>query len=181
MGPAIWSTSWSDVGRIVITALVGYLVLLFYIRFYGKRVTSRMNNFDWIITVAVGSVFASMVVLKNVSMVNGLIALGLLLTLQFVLTYATSRWSWARSIILSSPRLLYYDDRFDHATMRAERVAKTEIMSAIRESGAGSLDEVLAVTLESDAELSVVKKSESDRLEALEPLVRRFRERHGGQ
>lgn len=167
---SIWWTSWSDVGRIAVSAVVGYAVLVATIRLFGKRTTSRMNNFDWIITVSVGSIFASMVILKNTSMVNGLIAIVILLGLQFTLTFCTSHWEWARKIFLSPPRLLYFDGDFCRDAMRQERVSETEIISAIRESGAGSLDETLAVVLESDAALSVVKEGETGNLETVEPV-----------
>lgn len=169
----LWDIFWTsvhDVGRIAITAVVGYAVLVFYIRIFGKRTTSRMNNFDWIVTVSVGSIFASMVILESVSMVNGLVAIGLLLCLQFALTFTTSRWAWARTLFLSPPRLLYFDGKFKRDAMRSERVSEAEMISAIRESGAGSLEETLAVVLESDADLSVVKEGETGNLETVEPV-----------
>jgi uncharacterized membrane protein YcaP (DUF421 family) len=166
----IFWTSWEDVGRIVVTAVVGYLVLVALIRFVGKRTTSRMNNFDWIITVSVGSIFASMVILKSVSMVNGLLAVTLLLGFQFLVTFSTSHWEWARRFFLSKPHILYCHGTFRHAAMRRERVSEAEIIAAVRQSGAGSLDNTAAVVLESDAKLSVVRKGENEDFETIEPV-----------
>lgn len=119
----VFWTSWSDVGRIALSAILGYAVLVCCIRIFGKRTTSRMNNFDWIVTVAVGSIFASMVILENTSMMNGLLAIVLLLLLQYAVTFATSHWAWARKLFLSSQRLLYYDGEFKYDAMKAERVS----------------------------------------------------------
>lgn len=117
-----------------------------------------MNNFDWIVTVAVGSLFASMVVLKDVSFAEGALSIGLLLALQFGVTLATSRWEWARTAVLAPPSLLYFRGRFLSDAMRKERVSRDEILAAVRESGASSIDQVGAVVLESDADLSVLQE-----------------------
>ena len=153
----IFWTSGEAIGRIAITAVVGYALLVACIRGFGTRTTSRMNNFDWIVTVAVGSTFASTVVLKSVSVADGLTAIVTLLCLQFAMTYATSHWQWARSLLIAPSRVLYRDNTYNEAEMLRARVSHDEIEAAVRNSGSGSLDDVLAVVLESDAQLAVVK------------------------
>lgn len=153
-----WFDSWNDLLKILVCGIVGYLALVLYIRILGKRSTSKMNNFDWIVTVAVGSVYASMVLIKDVAVADGVAAIVVLLGLQFLLTAATARWEWARKLFLSPPSLLYYRGEFMRERMRRERISETEILSAVRESDAGSLENTLAVTLEPDANLSVVAK-----------------------
>lgn len=122
-----------------------------------------MNNFDWIVTVAVGSLLASTVLVKDVTLVEGVLAIGLLLALQFAVTLATSRWEWARSAVLAPPSLLYFRGQFLTDAMRRERVSRNEILAAVRESGASSIDEVGAIVLESDADLSVLREDDGSK------------------
>lgn len=159
MGPSAWFESWDSLYKILISTLVGYVLLILLVRIFGKRSTSKMNNFDWIVTVAVGSVLASMAVLKDVTVSDGLLAISLLLGCQFLITTATSRWAWARKMLLSPPTTLYEDGEFDNYELRKQRVSRREIHSAIRENGMTSLDEVELVTLEPDAEIAVIRKS----------------------
>ena len=161
MPSSVWFTSWSVLADISAKAVCGYVLIVLYIRLSGKRSTSRMNNFDWIVTVAVGSLFASTVILKDLSLADGASAIGLLLALQFVLTFATARWSWARRAVLAPPRLLYFRGEFLHQAMRRERVSRDEILSAVRESGIPSLEGACAVVLEPDAEFSIVPENDS--------------------
>ena len=56
-----WFNSWRDIGQASATAAAGFAVLFVLGRLYGKRATSRMNNFDWLVTVAVGAIFATTV------------------------------------------------------------------------------------------------------------------------
>lgn len=170
MGNSAWFESWNSLYKISISSLVGYVILILYVRLAGKRSTSKMNNFDWIVTVAVGSVMASMAVLKDVTVADGALAMALLLGFQYLLTTATSRWKWARKLFLASPTVLYANDTFHEEEMKEQRVWKGEIVSAIRESGIGSLHDVVIVTLEPDSNLSIVKQGEEGKLDTVDSL-----------
>jgi hypothetical protein len=54
--------SWYNVERTVTLSIVGYVVLFTMLRISGKRTLSKLNVFDFVFVVAVGSVFASMII-----------------------------------------------------------------------------------------------------------------------
>ncbi|BAM03283.1 DUF421 domain-containing protein [Phycisphaera mikurensis] len=162
----IFGTSWSDAGRLALTALAGYAVLVAMIRLFGKRTTSRMNNFDWIVTVAIGTIFATTLIRDAVPLSDGLLAILLLLVVQFAVTQATARSAFARRLFLSPPRILCRAGVVDERAMRRERVSRSELESAVRAAGLGRLGDAAAVVLESDATLAVVKSTDRDRLTA---------------
>lgn len=54
--------------------------------------------------------------------------------------------------------MLYYNGDYDEKTLKKERIAKNEILQALRSQGIGSTDTVSAVILETDGTLSVLKK-----------------------
>lgn len=49
-------------GRIVLTAVTVYVLIVIITKVSGKRSTSQLNNFDWIVTVMIGSLGASTIV-----------------------------------------------------------------------------------------------------------------------
>lgn len=165
-----WFDSWDSLFKILVGSLVGYVVLILFVRIAGKRSTSRMNNFDWIVTVAVGSVMASMAILEDVTVSDGALAMALLLGFQFLLTTATARWQWAERLFSASPTVLYAHGEFRRAAMKSQRISEQEIISAVRESGQGSLQAVHAVILEPDAQLSIVSESQNDALDAVKSV-----------
>ncbi|WP_237226516.1 DUF421 domain-containing protein [Rubinisphaera sp. JC750] len=162
MASTAWFESWDSLYKIFISTLVGYAVLILFVRIFGKRSTSKMNNFDWIVTVAVGSVLASMAVLKDVTVSDGILAIILLLGGQFLITTATSRWEWARVLLLSPSSTLYENGRFREAELRKQRVSQREILSAVRENGLDCLEDVDIITFEPDAEIAVVRKQQTN-------------------
>ena len=164
---AWWFNSWENILQAMATAAAGFAVLFALGRLYGKRATSRMNNFDWFVTVAIGAIFASTVIRADVAFFEGVGAIVVLLSLQFAITFATSHWNWARKIFIAKPKLLYRDGEFIEDALQSERVSRQEVVSAVRGQGLGSLKEAHAVVLESNSVLSIVKPGDNDDFEAV--------------
>lgn len=78
----IFECSTEDIVQIFGSAVIIYFLIVFYIRILGKRSTSELNNFDWIVTVSVGSIVASTVILKDISVIQGAISILILMMLQ---------------------------------------------------------------------------------------------------
>lgn len=146
--------------RILITAPVLYFAIIGFVRLVGKRATSQMNNFDWIVTVALGSLMASGILLKDVSILESLFAIGLLLGLQYVLTFFAVRSSFVDDAIKAQPRLLVENGKLITEAMRRERVTEQEILAALREEGLRSIHDAKWVILESDASFSIIPHAE---------------------
>lgn len=150
--------------RILVVGTLSYLLVVLVLRISGKRTLSKMNSFDFIVTVALGSVLGSILTSQDIALADGILAFSLLVFLQFITSWLTIRSDWFSSLIKASPRLLYYKGRFDKLAMRKERVPKKEILQAIRSSGYESLEEVVAVILESDGTFSVISQSNNEAL-----------------
>ena len=171
MDPSTWFfDGWDSVARVAACAPVVYALVIAGVRVSGKRSTSQMNNFDWIVTVAIGSVVGSAMVLEDVAVVTAVVAVGILLGLQYAVTSATSRWAWAQGAVQATPTVLLYRGAFQDAALRAERVTEQEVMAAIREAGLAGSDAVHAVVLETDASLSVVPTPDDADVTCLDDL-----------
>ncbi len=148
----------SGVLRTLVFGIVAYVALIAMLRLTGKRTLSKMNAFDLIVTVALGSTLASVMLDASVPLVDGLVALGLLVMLQFLITWASVRSARVRSLVKSEPTLLASDGEYLHAAMRRQRVPQDEIDAALRKHGHDRLDQVRCVILENDGSLSVLAK-----------------------
>lgn len=155
--------SYDNLIRILVSAPIIYFIVILYIRVVGKRATSQMNSFDWIVTVAMGSLLASTIITKDITLLEGAFSILLLLFLQYSLTKAMVYFPFLRKLVRSTPQLLVYNGEFLDENMEAERIVKNEILSAIRHRGVQNIDEVHAVVLETDASFSVIKMSENNK------------------
>lgn len=147
--------SWYDLVRIVVLGVTSYAGLLVLLRVSGKRTLSKLNAFDFVVTVALGSTLATVLLSSTVSLAEGLLALGLLVGLQAVVAYASARSRRVELLVKSEPTLLYRDG-FLPSAMRRERVTADELRQVARASGHAELSSVAAVVLETDGTLSVL-------------------------
>lgn len=151
---------WTRVGEIAVMAVVVYAVLVALLRLTGKRTTSKMNSFDWVVTVALGSMVATVILVDEVPLVEGVVGIASLVALQYGVAWTAARWPGFQKLIKASPRLLYYRDGFDEEALRQERLSREEVAAAIRAQGFCSMDEISAVVLETNADLSILPESD---------------------
>jgi len=154
--------NWFGLFRILVVGILAYVAIIFWLRLSGKRTLSKWSAFDFIVTVALGSTLATVVLSKDIAFFEGILAFGLLIGLQFVITFLALRFNWLRKIVNSKPCLLLEKGEFLTEKMRVERVTESEIRMAIRAKGVAAVEEIEAVVLETDGSLSVIKKSSND-------------------
>lgn len=169
----MWFDSWSDVLRVLLVGGAAYATLLLLLRIAGKRTLAKLNAFDFIVTVALGSTLAAVLLNSSVAWVEGLAALTVLVLLQLLVALVTSRVPGARNLVTARPTVLLQDGRLDEAALRSSRIAPAEVRQAVRGSGHGDLSQMAAVVLETDGSLSVIPRSTSGDLSALEEAHRR--------
>lgn len=148
--------SWNGIARVLIVGTAAYTALIVFLRISGKRTLSKMNAFDLVVTVALGSTLATVLLNRSVPLAEGVLALALLICLQFVLTWGSVRSRRLRDLVKSEPALLVRNGMCLEGTMRKERVTREEIDAALRDSGLAEVAQAAAVVMETDGSLSVV-------------------------
>src|SRR5450759_765341 len=109
--------SWYNVERTVTLSIVGFAALFIMLRVSGKRTLSKLNVFDFVFVVAVGSVFASMIISKDVTLIEGIAALATLIGIQMGLSYVAARFPKMERIINGEPTLLLTHGEFIPAAL----------------------------------------------------------------
>lgn len=153
----IFFESWLGLGRVLLVGTLAYLALIAAMRASGKRTLSKLNAFDLIVTVALGSTLATVLLSSDVALAEGVLALALLIFLQFAITWASVRSERFQKLVKAEPTLIFHGGRFLGKAMRAERITREEVLATVRASGLASLSEVAAIVLETDGTVSVIK------------------------
>lgn len=159
--------SWAGLGRVLIVSVLAYAALVAVLRVSGKRTLSKMNAFDLVVTVALGSTLATILLSAEVALAEGVLALALLVGLQLGITWLSVRSPAVDRLVKSEPELLVHRGVFLHQAMRRARVVEAEIRAAVRQQGIGALEEVDAVVLETDGSFSVIGRTSGSRASAL--------------
>jgi uncharacterized membrane protein YcaP (DUF421 family) len=149
--------------RTAVLGVLGYASLVCLLRISGRRTLSKMNAFDLVVTVALGSVLATVMLSKDVTLAQGGLAFALLVGMQYIVTWASVRQRWVRQLVTGEPALLFFRGEYlSHALVKA-RVTKDEVRAAARAAGLADLSKIEAVVLETDGSFSVLgNRSESE-------------------
>ncbi len=153
---------WSGVARTVTVGTLAYVGMIVFLRVSGKRTLTKMNAFDLVVTVALGSSLANVLLDEDVALSQGLVAFALLIGLQYLVTWSGVRFAWVRRVVTGEPYLIASRGRLLPEALRHTRVAADEVRAALREQGFAHLDDVEAVVLETDGSLSVVGRASGE-------------------
>ena len=171
--------SLSDLLRVLVVGTLAYAGLVLLLRVTGKRTLSKMNAFDMVVTVALGSTLATTLLSKEVALAEGLTAFALLILLQYAITWSSVRWPLFQRIVKARPRLLAYDGETLDDALREERVSEEELAAAVRDAGLPSVEQAQAVVLETEGTLTVVPMQDGAEYHALRHV--RGRPDEGGE
>ncbi|WP_412068898.1 DUF421 domain-containing protein [Rubrivirga sp. IMCC43871] len=141
---------------IALTAVAVYAAILIYTQVAGLRSFAKMSGFDFAMTVAIGSMVASSVLTKTPSLLQALVAIGVVYALQIVVGEARQRWGWAQRAVDNEPLLLMDGPTFLRDNMRQARVTEGDLWSKLREANVLDVAHVRAVVLETTGDVSVL-------------------------
>jgi uncharacterized membrane protein YcaP (DUF421 family) len=148
--------SWYDILHLIIVGVCTYVTMVLTLRLFGKRTLATMQAYDLVVTVALGSLLARIILSKDVALLEGITAIVLLMALQFALSWSSLRSSTVKDLIKAQPVILLYRGKLLHDVMRRERVDEEEIFATLRARGIDTLEQVDAVILETNGSLSVL-------------------------
>jgi len=130
-----------------------------------------MNAFDFVVTIALGSTLATILLNKNVALLEGILALALLIFLQYAVSWLSVRIPVVKSIVASQPALLVYKGGVLEATMKKERIEIEEIYLSAREKGISQISEIDAAVLETTGNITIIPKMNSLTNDALSDVM----------
>jgi len=159
---------------IVLTAIGIYIAVIIFTRIAGKRSFSKMSSFDFAMTVAVGSMIATTVLSKSVSLWDGIIGLGAVYILQISVALLR-RFEIVKKTVDNSPLLLMDGTNILHENLKKARVSEGDLRSKLREANVIRLKEVRAVIFEATGDISVMHTEDEN--EALEDWLTKDVER----
>ena len=80
----IFFDNWETLFRTLIIGVLAYASLVMLLRISGRRTLSKMNAFDMVVTVALGSTLATILLNRDVALAEGVLAFALLIGMQYL-------------------------------------------------------------------------------------------------
>ncbi len=151
------TTTGSALLMIFLTGLGLYLSLLLLTRLTGLRSFAKMSSFDFAITVAFGSLLATVIVSRQPPLLQGVAALVVLFVIQYTVSRLRLRSSALAALVDNKPLLLMVGSEILDDNLKEGRMTRADLNSKLRLAGISHRDQVLAVVMETTGDVSVIK------------------------
>jgi uncharacterized membrane protein YcaP (DUF421 family) len=148
------STSVTELWMILVSSLVIYGAVILVVRLNGLRTFSKMSSFDFAVTVAIGSLIAS-VAATSTSLTNGVVALVAIVAFQRVLAMARRRTD-VETVVDNRPILLMAGEQMITEHMGESRITPADLRAKLRAANVTEWSQIRAVVLETTGDVSVV-------------------------
>jgi uncharacterized membrane protein YcaP (DUF421 family) len=143
--------------RGALLAVIGLSWVVICVRVIGLRAFSKMTSFDFVNTVAIGSLLAGCVQATTWSaMAQALIAIAALLGIQYAVSRTRTKRDDFERMIDNTPTLLMRDGEFLEAALTRTRTSRSDVIAKLREANVLQVSDVRAVVLEITGEISVL-------------------------
>ncbi|WP_255328519.1 DUF421 domain-containing protein [Paracoccus albicereus] len=150
--------------RGIVLGAVSLTTIIVLVRIVGLRTFSKMTAFDFVITLATGSLLATSAVSTSwPDFLQALVAISALIGLQVGLALYRKSIGGIRSPLENEPVILVRDGVFQDHAMARTRVSRDDVMAKLRGANVLAMQDVRAVVLETTGDISVLS---GDRLEA---------------
>lgn len=154
--PQTWFDSWDRIGAVAAAAVAVYAVIILVVRISGKRTTANLNSFDWLITVTIGSLASSGILLRDVAVADALCAIVTLALCQYAITWAVRRSDRIAATIKAEPLLLLHRGQVLTENLDRARISIAELRAVLRSEGIANPEAAAWVVLETNGQMSVI-------------------------
>ena len=143
--------------RGAVLSALGLLWFIVLVNVVGLRSFSKMTSFDFVTTVAFGSLLASAAtVSKWGGFFQVMVAIAALFVLQYIVARLRKQSDAFENFVGNTPTLLMRDGVVNDEALKSNRVSRADLIAKLREANVMHFDEVRAVVLESTGDISVL-------------------------
>jgi uncharacterized membrane protein YcaP (DUF421 family) len=148
----------SSLPEVALRVAVIYLFLVVVLRISGKREVGQLSILELIVVLLISDAVQNSMVGENTTVWGGMVAVLVLLGLDYGLSMVTRRSRRVRRAIEGEPRLLIRDGQLLPKALREEGVDANDVRAAIRAHGFTRIEEIRMAVLETNGSISVIPK-----------------------
>lgn len=145
---------------IFVRTLFLYLVVLFVMRFMGKREIGQMQPFELVIAIMIADLASTPMSEIGIPIFYGIIPILGLLFMHICISILNIKSIRIREIICGKPRILINKGVIDEKALVKENFTINELQERLRVNNVYNLADVEYAILETSGQISVIQKSE---------------------
>ena len=152
----------------ILRTAVLYIFVILGLRIMGKRQIGDMQPNELVVTILISEIAAIPIQDVDQPVVNGVIAIFMLVILEILISFLSMKSIRARQVINGKSAVIVRDGKMDQKLMKRMRVTVADLMEVLRIQNVFHIDQVAYAILETNGKLSVLLKPENQPATALD-------------
>ena len=148
----------------LVRTVVMYVAILISVRLMGKRQISQLQTSELVVTLLISELAVMPIQQHDDPLWNGIIPMVVLVACEIVVSLLMLKCGKFRQAVCGNPMIVIQNGRVLQDQMRRLRMSTEDLFEELRQAGAFALEEVAYAIVETNGELSVLKKSAADSL-----------------
>ena len=144
---------------IIVKGLISICYLFLVIKVLGKKQISELNIFDYVIGITLGNIAAEMTVNKDITIINGIVAMSVYGLVSLFISYITAKSILARRFVVGFPIVLIEDGKISKEQLKKVKIDVNDLLQDARENGYFNLSEIEYAVMEVSGKVSFLPKS----------------------
>ncbi|MGG1595590.1 DUF421 domain-containing protein [Terribacillus saccharophilus] len=150
--------------EVILRSLLAFSLLLIGSRILGKQTISQMTIFDFITSISMGAIAANLAFNINVPVHHSLIAYAIFVLVSYLAALSSLKSKNARKFLAGDPTLLIQDGKILEKNMNKLRYTLDNLNQQLREHDIFEIDEVKFAIIETNGNLTALKKEQYQNL-----------------
>jgi uncharacterized membrane protein YcaP (DUF421 family) len=143
---------------LVLRSIFLFCFVYFLTRMIGRRELSSLEPFDLILLIVLGDAIQQGLTQDDYSVTGSVIVIGTLAMLQVFTSFLSFRFQRLRPILQGEPMIIVESGEPITRNLRRERLTLEEVAAQARTQQIESLDDVQWAVLETNGQISFIKK-----------------------
>lgn len=135
-----------------------FIVLLILARLLGKKQLSQLTYFHYITGITIGSTAAQIASVKETPFFDGMVSLIWWAVLTILASIISINWPKMRNIIDGSPTVIIKNGELSVQALKTSKLHMDDLIMLLREQSVYSIQDVHYAILETNGQLSILKK-----------------------
>ncbi|WP_312756111.1 DUF421 domain-containing protein [Rummeliibacillus suwonensis] len=144
--------------EMMLRTTISFIVLLFLARILGKKQLSQLTFFNYITGITIGSIAAEIASQHETPFIDGLVSLIWWSILTLLSSLISLKSSKLRGIIDGDPTIVIKNGELSVQALKTSKLHMDDLLMLLREKSVFSIQDVHYAILETNGELSILKK-----------------------
>lgn len=144
---------------VIIKGVLSIVYLFFVVKIMGKKQISELNTFDYVIGITLGNIAAEMTVNKDITIVNGIIAMSVYGIVSLIVSFITVKSIVGRRFISGFPIVLMENGKISKEQLKKVKLDLNDFMQDARENGYFDLSKIDSAVMEVSGKVSFLPKA----------------------